>query len=40
MARKRKSAKGIHCKRVAKRGGGTRKMCFNSKGRIVKNPKG
>ena len=38
MAR-RKSNKGVHCKRVHKKGGGTRKMCFNAKGRIVKNPK-
>jgi hypothetical protein len=39
MARRRKSKKGVHCKMVAKRGGGRRKMCFNAKGKIVKNPK-
>lgn len=38
MARK-KAKKAPHCKMVSKRGGGKRKMCFNAKGRIVKNPK-
>lgn len=38
MAR-RKSNKGIRCKRVHKKGGGTRKMCFGPSGKIVKNPK-
>lgn len=38
MAR-RKAKKAPHCKMVNKKGGGKRKMCFNAKGRIVKNPK-
>lgn len=35
MAKRRKGPKPAHCKRVAKKGGGTRKMCFDSKGRIT-----
>jgi hypothetical protein len=38
MARK-KSRKGPHCKRVPKKNGGTRRMCFDAKGKITKNPK-
>jgi hypothetical protein len=34
MARK-KTRRGPHCKRVAKPGGGTRKMCFDGKGKIT-----
>jgi hypothetical protein len=35
MARKARSHKAPHCKRVAKAGGGTRKMCFDAKGKIT-----
>jgi hypothetical protein len=36
MAKKRgRGHKGPHCKRVAKPGGGTRKMCFDGKGKIT-----
>jgi hypothetical protein len=30
-----RARRGPHCKRVAKKGGGTRKMCFDGKGRIT-----
>jgi hypothetical protein len=39
MAKKRAAKKVPHCKRVAKKGGGTRKMCFNAKGRITSEAK-
>lgn len=35
MAKKSRTHKAPHCKRVAKAGGGTRKMCFDAKGRIT-----
>ena len=36
---KRKGPKPPHCKRVAKKGGGTRSMCFDGKGRITSKAK-